>query len=471
MITSLDIHRINRWVSSLALGLLLSQAALVVRAQPAAQSSEDPFATPDWVAPVAPWPAVSENVSQAISKILASPGVQKAMNFLKEDDPQTLKETVFLSEIPAPAFNEEKKAKAYMELLKKTGLTDVRMDKEGNVIAVRKGSGQGPTVVIDAHIDTVFPLGTDIKVKVKDGIYYGPGITDDTRGMAAMLSMIRALNANKIQTVGDIIFLASVGEEGLGNLRGVRAFFAENKNIDAAIIVESFPIGAAGIVSTASNRYEVTYEGPGGHSYAAFGQVPSAIHAMGRAIAKISDLDVPKSPRTTYNVGIVKGGRSINTISPDAMMEVDIRSDGTKELADVTKQILAIIQQSVEEENKRLGSQSLKASIKLVGERAGGTTPPDSVIVQSFLGATRANNEKEMVMIGASTNAGIPISLGIPTLIIGSGGRYAGFHALTEALDPTNAFKGAQIDLTMLLSLVGVEGVSAPLIAAKSLAK
>ena len=453
---------LNKIVSCLCVGISFFLASPSSFAHN--EVARDPFGIPEWAMPVAPWPVVSSNVSESIEKILSSPDVKSAIDFLKADDVRTLKETVLLSEIPAPPFTEEKKAKAYLDLMKKSGLTDVRMDKEGNVIAVRKGSGNGPTIVLDAHIDTVFPLGTDIKVKVKDGIYYGPGITDDTRGLAVMLSMVRALNAANVQTIGDIVFLASVGEEGLGNLRGVKRFFADNKNIDAALIIEAFPLGVGGIISTASSRYLVTYEAPGGHSYAAFGEVPSAIHAMGRAIANIADLQVPKFPRTVYTVGIVKGGRSVNTISPDASMEIDIRSDGTKELVQTTKEVLEIVQKSADDENKRWGTNSLKVSTKLIGERAGGSTPADSVVVQSFLASTRAFNVKEELLIGASTNAGIPISLGIPTLIVGPGGRFAGFHALSEAIDPKDEHIGAQIDLATALSLVGVKDVAEPLL-------
>lgn len=430
----------------------------------ASSSPKDQFAIPDWATPVAQWPTVAENVTQSIDKILASPSVKNAMDFLKVDESKTLKEAIFLSEIPAPPFREEVKAKAYLNLMRQAGISDARIDKEGNVVAVRKGVGNGPAIVIDAHIDTVFPEGTNIEVKVRDGFYYGPGLTDDTFGMATMLSIVRALNEAKIQTSGDIIFLASVGEEGLGNLRGVKAFFGENKNIDAALMIEAFPPGVGGIVSTASNRYEVTYQGPGGHSFAAFGLVPSAIHAMGGAIAKINQIQPPRYPRTVYNVGIVKGGTSVNTIAPDAVMQIDIRSDGAKELEQTTKEVLAIVNQSVADENKRWGTDSLKVSIELIGARAGGTTPPDSVVVQSFLGATRANQAKEVMLIGASTNAGVPISMGIPTIVIPPGARFTGFHALNEAMDPKDAYKGAQIALTTILSLVGVEGVSEPLI-------
>lgn len=451
----------------ICLGCLLITFAGLVNSHTDSPDSKDQFAIPEWATPVMPWPTVSKNVSNSIGALMRSESVKRALEFLREDDPKTLQQNIFLSEIPAPTFHEEKKTIAYLKLMKDSGLTDVRLDGVGNVIGVRKGVGKGPTVLIDAHIDTVFPLGTDIKVKKKDGVYYGPGITDDTRAMAANLSIIRALNAANVQTVGDLVFLASVGEEGLGNLRGIKEFFSTHKNIDAAIIVESIPMGVAGIVSTASKRYEVSYEAPGGHSYAEFGQTPSAIHAMGRAISKIADVQVPKFPRTTYNVGIVKGGRSINTISPDAVMEIDIRSDNAVELDKAVKKILDIVQQSALDENKKLGTNSLKVSIKLIGERVGGSTPADSVIVQSFLASLRANNEKELMLIGASTNAAIPISLGIPTIIVGPGGRFAGFHALTEAMDPTDAFKGAQVELITALSLVGVSGTSSPLLGSR----
>lgn len=473
MIKSTGIRGIRGVSLSFCMGLILSQMTNLAYAHPndasadtkAISTPKDQFAIPDWATPVASWPSVNKNVTQSIDKILASPDVKNAMAYLKTDEPKTLKEAVFLSEIPAPPFTEEAKAKAYLDLMKQAGIADARIDKEGNVVAVRKGFGTGPTIVVDAHIDTVFPIGTDIKVKVKDGIYYGPGLTDDTFGMATMLSMARALNESKIQTLGDIVFLASVGEEGLGNLRGVKTFFGENKNVDAALMLEAFPPGVGGITSTASNRYEVTYQGPGGHSFAAFGLVPSAIHAMGGAIAKINQIQLPKYPRTVYNVGIVKGGTSVNTIAPDAVMQIDIRSDGAKELEQTTKKVLDIVNQSVVDENKRWGTDSLKVSIKLIGARAGGTTPADSIVVQSFLGATRANQTKEVMLIGASTNAGVPISMGIPTIVIPPGGRFTGFHALGEAMDPKDAYKGAQIALTTVLSLVGVKGVSEPLIA------
>lgn len=419
---------------------------------------------PEWAKSVAPWPTVSESVKQNIINLLATPKVQKALDFLKNDEELTLQQNITLTEIPAPPFHEEKKAKAFLNMMREAGIKDAYIDKEGNVIGIRKGTGNGPLVVLDAHLDTVFPLGTDLKVTKRGNKYYGPGITDDTRGLAVLLSWIRALNSTGLNTVGDLMFVGSVGEEGNGDLRGVKALFRDHKNIDAFIGLESIPMGAVLILNTGSVRYEVTFSAPGGHSYGAFGEVPSAIHAMGRAIAKIADIKVPKTPRTTYNVGIVRGGTSVNTISPDAVMEVDMRSDGAKELQDLNKRVLSLIQQSVDEENKFIGKNMVSVTFKKIGERPGGMTPHDSSIVQIALQSMRVLGQKELLLAGGSTNAGVPVSLGVPTVILPPGGKFEGFHALTEAMDPTDGYKGAQIALLTALASVGVEGGSQPLI-------
>ena len=417
---------------------------------------------------VAPWPILSEKVKKTYSELLANTSVRKALAFIRNDDDRTMQETITLTEIPAPEFKEEQRAKKYESMLRASGLTNVRIDSEGNVIGIRKGVGEGPTIVIDAHLDTVFPMETDVKVKKIDGKYYAPGITDDTRGLAVMLSLIRALNDAKIETQGNLIFLGSVGEEGNGDLRGIKAFFKENKSIDAYLGIESIPFGSLAIQNTGSNRFEVTYKGPGGHSYAAFGAVPSAIHAMGRAIGKISDLQVATDPKTTFNVGIIKGGRSVNTIADQASMEVDIRSSGAKELSDTVNKVMAIIQDSVVAENRRWNKNTLSVSIKKIGDRPGGMTPGNSMIVQAALGGMRALNQKELIMFSASTNAGTPISLGIPAVQIGPGGKFWGFHALNEGMDPFEAYIGAQSALLTSLAMVGVKGVTAPLISSSA---
>lgn len=416
------------------------------------------------ISPVAPWPTLSEKVKNTYSQLISSQGVKKAISFILADDDRTMQDTITLTEIPAPEFKEEKRAKAFAELLRNAGLSDVRIDQEGNVIGIRKGVGKGPTVVLDAHLDTVFPIETNVKVKKVGTKYYAPGITDDTRGLAVMISIIRALNDAKIQTIGDIIFLGSVGEEGNGDLRGIKAFFKEYRSVDAYVGMEAIPFGSVVIQNAGSKRFEVTYKGPGGHSYGAFGTVPSAIHAMGRAIDKISDLKVPSQPKTTYNVGIIKGGRSVNTIADEASMEVDIRSSGAKELNQTVDKILAIIKSSAIAENKRWKTDSLTVSIKQIGDRPGGMTPANAMIIEAALGGIRALNKKESIMFSASTNSGTPISLGIPAIQIGPGGKFWGFHALSEGMDAQGAYQGVQAAMVTVLGMVGVQGISQPLI-------
>lgn len=424
-------------------------------------------ATPDWAKPVAAWPNVNNEITQSISKIVADASVKKAVESLKTDEAQTLQQTITLTEIPAPTFKEAARAKAFMDMLKAAGLTDVRIDKTGNVIGIRKGTGKGPVVVLDAHLDTVFPEGTDVKVKQKDGKYYAPGITDDTHALAVLVSWVKALNTNKIKTIGDLMIVGSVGEEGNGDLNGVKALFNEN-TIDAYLGLEAVPVGVVVPMNTATFRYEVKYTAPGGHSYGAFGQVPSAIHAMGRAIADIANIKAKTVPRTTYNVGVVSGGRSVNTISPDATMEIDLRSDSAQELSVLDKKVLAIIQKSVDDENKFIGKgQLVTVSIKKIGDRPGGMTPNNAPIIQAALGSIRAMGQKEVMMIGIGSNAGVPISKNIPAIVISPGGTFEGFHALNEGMDPTNSYIGSQIGLITALSLAGVADVSTPVISVK----
>jgi acetylornithine deacetylase/succinyl-diaminopimelate desuccinylase-like protein len=278
-----------------------------------------------------------------------------------------------------------------------------------------------------------------------------------------LLSWLKVLNDNKVQTVGDLLFVGNVGEEELGNLRGIKAVFRDNLDIDGMVGLEPAPDGTVLMLGTGSHRYEVTFKGPGGHSYGAFGQVPSAIHGMGRAIAKIADIRTPSFPKTTFTVGTVGGGTSVNTIAPDARMAVDIRSDEMAPLLETEKKILAAIDEAVVEENKRWNVSTLSVSTKLIGDRPGGRTQSDTVIVEA---ATRANSAfgHKTLLTGASTDANVPMSLGIPAIIIGGGGKTGGFHALSEWIDVTDGWKGAQNSLVTVLGLVGVQGTSTPLL-------
>ncbi|WP_422097430.1 M20/M25/M40 family metallo-hydrolase [Variovorax sp.] len=408
-------------------------------------------------------PQVRPEVDKAYTQLMAAPAVQKLLEAVKADHERSVEDLKLLTEIEAPPFKEQKRAEAFLARMKALGLTDARIDAEGNVVGLRKGTGHGPKLLISAHLDTVFPAGTDVKVKERDGKLYAPGISDDTRGLSVLLSWLKVLNDNKVQTQGDLLFVGNVGEEELGNLRGMKAIFRDHLDIDGMVGLEPAADGTVLILGTGSHRYEVSFKGPGGHSYGAFGQVPSAIHGMGRAIAKIAEVRTPSFPKTTFTVGTVGGGTSVNTIAPDARMAIDIRSDDMGSLLEAEKKILATLDEAVAEENKRWNVNTLSVSTKLIGDRPGGRTPPDSVIVEA---ATRANAAfgHKTLLTGASTDANVPMALGIPAIIVGGGGKTGGFHALSEWIDVTDGWKGAQNSLVTVLGLVGVAGVSEPLL-------
>ncbi|TAG78544.1 MAG: M20/M25/M40 family metallo-hydrolase, partial [Burkholderiales bacterium] len=243
-------------------------------------------------------PAISAPVEQASQRILAAPSVKSALAAIQADDERTLRDQIELTEIPAPPFKEAVKAAEFLKRVRALGFADSKIDSEGNAIAVRKGTGGGPILVVSAHLDTVFPEGTDMKVKKQGERYLAPGIYDDNRGLAALLSVMRAMQGAQLKTTGDVWFVGTVGEEELGDLRGVKALFRDNKNIDGFISLDGLGIDRVVISATGSRRFKISYIGPGGHSFSAFG-MPSATHAMGRAIAKMADVETPSNPKTT----------------------------------------------------------------------------------------------------------------------------------------------------------------------------
>jgi len=416
--------------------------------------------------PAAPSPAIDATYT----KLLDAPLIKKLLADVKADDARTLAELRLLTEIEAPPFKEKERAEYMLSRFKALGLSDAAIDGEGNVVAVRKGSGKGPTLLVSAHLDTVFPPGTDVKIKEKDGRWYAPGIADDTRGLAVLLSWIKALEENRVKTVGDLVFVANTGEEGLGDLRGMKAVFRNRPAIDGFVGLEPSPMNAITTIGTASHRYEVRFTGPGGHSFEAFGAA-SAIHAMGRAIGKIGEVRTPKEPKTTFTVGTVGGGTSVNTIAGDARMAIDIRSNDMAALLDTEKKILATLADAVAEENKRWGADKpdtmVSYTTKVIGDRPGGETTPDTRIVQAAVRVIAAFGKGEARLSGSSTDANVPMSFGIPAIILGSGGESSGWHTRDEWFDPRNAWEGAQMSLTTVLGLVGVQGIVEPVLAVR----
>lgn len=402
-------------------------------------------------------------VKESFKNLVANEQISHGLKFIKEDHERTVEEQIEMTEIPAPPFKEEIRANNYMQRLKDLGLQDVQMDEEGNVYGIRRGTGQGPKVFISAHLDTVFPEGTSTKVTEKDGILYAPGISDDTRGLAEVLCLARACQAADINNIGDIIFGATVGEEGAGNLRGVKAFFSEHDDIDGFLSIDGPRPYQIVYLGTGSFRYTITYKGPGGHSFGAFG-VPSATHALGRAVADIANLQTTENPRTTFTVGEIKGGTSVNAIAEEASMNVDLRSNDKDALNTLTDKFLAIVKKAAEDENNRWGSDQLTVTIERFGDRPPSSQSKDDMIVQTAFEAIQSIGKEPILSDPSSTDANYPMSIGIPSLALGRGGRAGGTHTLDEWYDPTDAFIGVQKNFLTLLGLVGVEGISQPLL-------
>ncbi|MEA2881190.1 MAG: tripeptide aminopeptidase [Bradyrhizobium sp.] len=401
-------------------------------------------------------------VDVAYTAILAHPKVIKTLDDIKADDERALAEQKRITEIPAPPYKEKARAEYFLKRFQELGFKDASIDAEGNVIGLRKGSGGGPKLVVSAHLDTVFPEGTDVTVKEKDGAILAPGIGDDSRGLAALLSLIQAMNANDIRTVGDVLFVGTVGEEELGNLRGVKALFRDQADIDGFISIDGLGITRIVNQATGSHRYEMVFKGPGGHSFQEFG-LPSAIHAMGRAIAKISELQPPAEPKTTFTVGTVAGGTSVNAIAAEARMAVDMRSDSTEELLKLEAKLLDLVKDAVKEENSRWNSDKMSVEIKLIGDRPAGMVALDSPIVQATQRAVAAITRAPRVSFaGSSTDSNWAMSRGIPAVTIGGGGEGGNWHSRNEWYKPVNAWYGPQNALLTILALTGLDGVSKP---------
>jgi acetylornithine deacetylase/succinyl-diaminopimelate desuccinylase-like protein len=412
------------------------------------------------------------SVDAATQALIDNPKVKAALEVIKADDAATFAEQKHITEIASPPYKEKVRAEYYLKRMQELGLKDATIDAEGNVIALRKGTGGGhPKLAIAAHLDTVFPEGTDVTVREKDGTFVAPGLGDDARGLVALLSIIKAMNANDISTVGDILFVGDVGEEELGNLRGMKALFRDHTDIDGFISIDGLGIDRIANQGTGSHRYEFVFKGPGGHSFQEFG-LPSAIHAMGRAIAKIADLQTPSNPKTTFTVGTVSGGTSVNAIASEAHMAVDMRSNATDELLKLEAKLLDLVKQAVTEENARWKSDKIMLTIKLIGDRPAGMTAADSPIVEAARKSVNAvRNGPNATLGGASTDSNQPMSLGIPAVTIGGGGEGGNWHSVNEWYKPVDGYLGPQRALMAVLMLQGLDGVTKPTLAVRPATK
>ncbi|MFN2315128.1 MAG: M20/M25/M40 family metallo-hydrolase [Gemmatimonadales bacterium] len=402
--------------------------------------------------------AAAPLTAQTPTAPLQHPAIARAMELMRADNAWTVDQQSSLCEIPAPPFKEAVRAEEYRRRLAAFGLQNVRIDTEGNVIADRPGTGGGPRVLISAHLDTVFPEETDVTVTRTGTRLDGPGISDDCRGLTVLLQLAKAMHAAGVQTTGDIIFVGTVGEEGPGNLRGVRHLFDAQSagRIDYFISVDGSGFGVtSGAVG--SHRYTVTYEGPGGHSYGAFG-MPNPIHALGRAMAKFADFQVPATPRTTFNVGVISGGTSVNSIAFSASMDVDMRSESQEELDRLDAQLRSALEEARQEEIARWpnSQRPLELKIEEIGKRPAGQQPDTAHIVRTALAAAAALGQSPRPG-ASSTDSNIPISLGVPAVTIRGGGRAGDAHSLNEWYDDgPDGWLGPQNALLLVVMLAGL---------------
>lgn len=398
-----------------------------------------------------------------VERLATNPAVRRALDHIVATDAEALRDLITLTEIPAPPFMEEARGRKYAEMLREAGADSVWTDAAGNVIALRRGRTGGRVLAISGHLDTVFPEGTDVTVQQRGDTLYAPGIADDTWGLVVVLQTLRALEAAGVETEADVLFIGTVGEEGLGDLRGVKQLFGpEGPRIDAFISVDG--TGYERIVNQAlgSRRYRVTFKGPGGHSWGAFGTANPS-HALGRAI-RLFDEEAARftasGARTSYNVGRIGGGTSVNAIPFEGWMEVDMRSESPASLAAIDSIFRHTMARALAEQNTvhRQGP-ALEVEVELIGDRPSGETPADAPLVQRAMAAILLNGN-EPHLGRSSTDSNLPISLGIPAITIGRGGISGEVHAPGEWWINRDGPRAIQQTLLIVLAEGGLAGTA-----------
>ncbi|HSJ26433.1 MAG TPA: M20/M25/M40 family metallo-hydrolase [Longimicrobiales bacterium] len=396
-----------------------------------------------------------------IARLAQRPDVVQALRFIEQQNETALRELITLTEIPAPPFGEEVRAAAYAEMLRAAGADSVWTDSIGNVIALRRGAGAAPrrTVAMAGHMDTVFPEGTDVTVRMRGDTLYAPGIGDDTRGLVVVLHVLRAMARQEIRTEADLLFIGTVGEEGLGDLRGVKHLFREGApRIDSFIAVDGGSDGGITNGALGSRRYRVTFSGPGGHSWGAFG-TGNPIHALGRAIMMFDTVaatfTAAPGGRTSYNVGRIGGGTSVNSVPFEAWAEVDMRSVSQERLTAIDSIFRATMGRALAEQNTGIRrGESLSVSVDLVGDRPSGVTEPGTPLLDRAMAATLWLGDEPQLST-SSTDANTPIALGIPAVTIGRGGVGGNTHSPDEWWIDRDSEKAVQRALLILLAEAG----------------
>jgi acetylornithine deacetylase/succinyl-diaminopimelate desuccinylase-like protein len=404
---------------------------------------------------------VSEKIAAVLRKLTDEDKVQKALKFIEEDQENIIQKQIELTLIPAPTGQEEKKAKRLLEMFAEEGLTDCHIDPYGNAVGIRKGTGGGKTVLVEGHMDTVFPIDTKLEIRRENGWIYCPGIVDDTRGCAVVLSVIRALNAAGIETAGDIHFVGTVQEEGMGALKGMQYYCNHHPELDASISIDGPGYEAVTFQATGIQSYEFNFHGIGGHAAGAFGKVANPLAAAGRAIAKISDLKVPEKPRTTYAVTAAFAGsyESIHAIVDKATILLNFRSDSQEELEKLRAEIFRCMDEACREETERWGKDTITYDFRHVCDINAGSQSSDAAIVQGAVAAAAYLGCQDVKLEeGGATNCSRALEAHLPAVCLGGGADYdSKCHSLAEQFREKDAFKGAQSAFLLALLCAGTD--------------
>jgi acetylornithine deacetylase/succinyl-diaminopimelate desuccinylase-like protein len=406
----------------------------------------------------------STDFDRQVEQLMNHPAVRSALDHIVETDDQTMDDLMTLTEIPAPPFMEDERGAAFLQMMIDLGVDSAWTDEVGNAIGLRRGSGTGEVLAIAGHLDTVFPPETDVTIRVSGDTLFAPGIADDTRGLATVLAVLRAMNEADIRTEADVLVIGNVCEEGLGDLRGVKHLFRDGgPRIDHFISVDGTSPTGITHMGLGSHRYRVTFKGPGGHSWGAFGLANPA-HAMGQAIGYFQDGAAPYTAtapfRTSYNVGRMGGGTSVNSVPFEAWMEIDMRSEGDATLDAVDAILQGAVQRALAEENaRRTRGEPLTVEVDMIGDRPSGVIAEDHPYIQQAAAVTRALGI-EPTFSRSSTDSNIPISLGIPAVTIGGGGQGFGAHSLDEWFRNEDGALGVQRVMLIVLAQVGVAQTS-----------
>lgn len=410
-----------------------------------------------------PQPEIDNAYLQEVIRVQNHPKVKRAFKSIEELDPETMEDQIHLTQIPAPPFGEEKRAERFAQMMTGAGADSVWIDNVGNVIAERKGTIGKRTVVIEGHLDTVFPEDIDVTVVKKGDTLYSPGIGDNTRALSVLITLLKSMERNDIRTQDNVLLIGTVGEEGLGDLRGVKNLFSRNGpgNIDSYIAIDGGSFGRIVNQALGSRRYRVTFKGPGGHSWGAFGLVNPHI-ALGRAMNKWADdaarLSQKPGPKVSYNVGVIGGGTSVNSIPFESWMEIDMRSEDAARLEAMDNLLQMAVQEATDEENmSKLRGPDLEVDLEVIGDRPTGKISSEIALVQRSMAAITSLGGKPRLAV-SSTNANTPISLNVPAVTISRGGKGGNAHSLNEWWINEESYVAIQNALLILLSEAGFEG-------------